>query len=51
MSDNVYGPYDYKGSIIEQESFAPGYDSPTWPNGFKQGWILLHCRPAHNESV
>lgn len=37
MADNVYGPYDCKGSIIEQESFAPGYDAPTWPNGFKQG--------------
>lgn len=37
MSDNVYGPYDYKGSIIEQESFASGYDAPTWPTGFKQG--------------
>jgi hypothetical protein len=37
MADNVYGPYDYKGSIIEQESFAPGYDAPTWPTGFKQG--------------
>ena len=37
MADNVYGPYDYKGSIIEKESFAPGYDSPTWPTGYKQG--------------
>nr|WP_319509484.1 family 43 glycosylhydrolase [uncultured Draconibacterium sp.] len=37
MADNVYGPYDYKGSIIEQESFAPGYDAPTWPTGFRQG--------------
>ncbi len=37
MADNVYGPYDYKGTIVEKESFAPGYDSPTWPTGFKQG--------------
>lgn len=37
MADNVYGPYNYKGSIIEQESFARGYDEPTWPTGFKQG--------------
>jgi hypothetical protein len=54
MSDNVYGPYDCKGSIIEQESFAPGYDAPTWPNGFKQGrhgsffqwhnqWYFAYC--------
>jgi arabinoxylan arabinofuranohydrolase len=54
MADNVYGPYDYKGSIIEQESFAPGYDAPTWPNGFKQGrhgsffewhnqWYFAYC--------
>ena len=54
MSDNVYGPYDYKGSIIEKESFAPGYASPTWPNGFKQGrhgsffewhnqWYFAYC--------
>ena len=54
MADNVYGPYDYKASIIEQESFAPGYDAPTWPNGFKQGrhgsffewhnqWYFAYC--------
>ena len=54
MSDNVYGPYDYKGSIIENNSFSHGYDSPTWPNGFKQGrhgsffqwhnqWYFAYC--------
>jgi len=54
MADNVYGPYDYKGSIIEQESFATGYDAPTWPTGFKQGrhgsffewhnqWYFAYC--------
>ncbi len=54
MADNVYGPYDYKGSIIEQESFAPGYDAPIWPTGFKQGchgsffewhnqWYFAYC--------
>nr|WP_298991089.1 family 43 glycosylhydrolase [uncultured Polaribacter sp.] len=37
MSDSLYGPYDYKDSVIKQESFAKGYDSPTWPNGFLQG--------------
>ncbi len=54
MADNVYGPYDYKGSVIEKESFAKGYDAPTWPNGFKQGrhgsffewhnqWYFAYC--------
>lgn len=53
-SDNVYGPYDYKGVIINQESFAKGYDKPTWPNGFLQGrhgnffewnnqWYFTYC--------
>jgi beta-xylosidase len=37
MSDSVYGPYDYKNSVIKQESFAEGYDKPTWPSGFQQG--------------
>jgi hypothetical protein len=37
MSDNLYGPYDYVDTIIEESSFAEGYDSPTWPNGFLQG--------------
>ena len=37
MSDNLYGPYNYKDSVIKQESFAEGYDAPTWPNGFLQG--------------
>ena len=54
MADNVYGPYDYKGSVVEKESFAPGYDAPTWPKGFKQGrhgsffewhnqWYFAYC--------
>ncbi len=54
MSDNVYGPFEYKGSIIEQASFAPGYDAPTWPTGFHQGrhgsffewkgqWYYAYC--------
>jgi hypothetical protein len=37
MAETLYGPYECKGSIIEAESFAKGYDSPTWPTGFKQG--------------
>ncbi|WP_296635292.1 family 43 glycosylhydrolase [Polaribacter sp.] len=54
MSDNLYGPYDYKDSVIKQESFVTGYDSPTWPNGFQQGrhgsffewnnqWYYAYC--------
>lgn len=54
MANTVYGPYNYTGSIIEQESFAPGYDAPTWPSGFKQGrhgsffkwhnqWYFAYC--------
>lgn len=37
MSDNVYGPYQYTGSIIDSVSFAKGCDAPTWPKGFRQG--------------
>ena len=37
MSDNLYGPYHYKDTVIKEESFAEGYDEPTWPNGFLQG--------------
>jgi hypothetical protein len=54
MSDDLYGPYDYKGTVIKQESFAKGYDAPTWPNGFLQGrhgsffewhnqWYYIYC--------
>lgn len=54
MSDNVYGPYDYKDTIIKETSFAKGYDSPTWPNGYLQGrhgsffewhnqWYFVYC--------
>ncbi len=37
MADNVYGPYNYTGSIMGSTSFAPGYEKPTWPKGFQQG--------------
>ncbi len=54
MADNVYGPYNYTGSIIDASSFAPGYEKPTWPNGFLQGrhgsffefhnqWYFAYC--------
>ncbi|MFS4417376.1 family 43 glycosylhydrolase [Maribacter sp. 2307ULW6-5] len=54
MSDQLYGPYDYKGTVITKESFAEGYDAPTWPNGFLQGrhgsffewhnqWYYAYC--------
>ncbi|WP_241664767.1 family 43 glycosylhydrolase [Seonamhaeicola maritimus] len=54
MSNNLYGPYDYKDTVIKEESFAEGYDAPTWPNGFLQGrhgsffewhnqWYYIYC--------
>ena len=54
MADNLYGPYDYKDSVIKEESFAEGYEAPTWPNGFLQGrhgsffewhnqWYFIYC--------
>jgi len=54
MSDNLYGPYNYVDSVIKEESFAEGYDAPTWPNGFLQGrhgsffewhnqWYYVYC--------
>ncbi len=54
MSDHLYGPYDYVGTVIDAGSFAPGYDAPTWPNGFLQGrhgsffqwhnqWYFTYC--------
>ncbi len=36
-SDHLYGPYKYQDAILQPESFAYGYDQPTWPNGFRQG--------------
>lgn len=54
MADNLYGPYDYKGSVMKETSFAKGYDAPTWPHGFVQGrhgsffewhnqWYFAYC--------
>ena len=54
IADNVYGPYDYKDTVIKEESFAEGFDTPTWPNGFLQGrhgsffewhnqWYFIYC--------
>ncbi|UMB54090.1 family 43 glycosylhydrolase [Lutibacter sp. A64] len=54
MSENLYGPYDYKDTVIKKESFAEGYDASTWPNGFLQGrhgsffqwhnqWYYAYC--------
>lgn len=54
MSDHVYGPYNYTGSIIDSTSFAKGYNAPTWPHGFLQGrhgsffewhnqWYFAYC--------
>ncbi len=54
MADDLYGPYDYKDAIITKNSFAKGYDAPTWPSGFLQGrhgsffewnnqWYYTYC--------
>ena len=54
LSENLYGPYDYVGTVINKSSFAEGYDAPTWPNGFLQGrhgnffewhnqWYYTYC--------
>lgn len=54
MSDNVYGPYNYTGSVMDASSFAPGFEKPTWPSGFLQGrhgsffefhkqWYFTYC--------
>lgn len=54
LSENLYGPYDYTGTVINESSFAEGYDAPTWPNGFLQGrhgnffewhnqWYYTYC--------
>ncbi len=61
MSDNLYGPYDYKDTIMKEESFAEGYDAPTWPNGFLQGrhgsffewhnqWYYVYCDISQTEN-
>jgi arabinoxylan arabinofuranohydrolase len=54
MSDNMYGPYEYKDAILNDSSFAAGYKEPTWPKGFRQGrhgsffqmnhqWYFSYC--------
>ncbi len=36
-SKELYGPYDYRGVLITDESFPTGLSSPTWPTGPQQG--------------
>lgn len=36
-SKELYGPYEYAGTVMDSGSFAPGYAEPTWPNGPLQG--------------
>lgn len=54
MSENIYGPYDYTGAVMNEQSFAPGYNEPTWPHGPLQGrhgsffewnnqWYFAYC--------
>ena len=53
-SEDLYGPYDYVGTLMDEHSFAPGYDAPTWPHGPLQGrhgsffewnnqWYFAYC--------
>ncbi|MCV9386699.1 family 43 glycosylhydrolase [Reichenbachiella ulvae] len=37
MSNDLYGPYEYKGTVIDSTSFVGGLESPTWPHGPLQG--------------
>lgn len=54
MSDKLYGPYEYMGTVMNEQSFAPGYAAPTWPHGWLQGrhgsffewnnqWYFAYC--------
>jgi hypothetical protein len=36
-SDNPYGPYTYRGELLNDASFKDGTESPTWPQGYLQG--------------
>lgn len=36
-SKELYGPYEYRGAVITDESFPTGLSSPTWPTGPQQG--------------
>ena len=36
-ADNPYGPYIYRGEILNDASFLDGTESPTWPHGYLQG--------------
>lgn len=36
-ADNPYGPYNYRGEILNDASFSDGTESPTWPQGYLQG--------------
>ena len=54
VSETVYGPYEYVGTLMNEQSFAPGYAAPTWPHGPLQGrhgsffewhgqWYVAYC--------
>lgn len=49
-----YGPYTYRGAIMDDRSFHQGTMAPTWPHGFRQGrhgsffewhnqWYFAYC--------
>lgn len=37
VSRELFGPYTYKGCVIDETSFPTGLDYPTWPLGPTQG--------------
>ena len=36
-SSDLYGPYQYRGTVMSDASFPTGLDAPTWPVGYLQG--------------
>ncbi|WP_156167379.1 family 43 glycosylhydrolase [Aurantiacibacter marinus] len=36
-SEDLYGPYDYRGVVLTEASFPTGLSTPTWPVSFQQG--------------
>jgi arabinoxylan arabinofuranohydrolase len=53
-ASSPYGPYTYRGTIMDDRSFQPGTMAPTWPHGYRQGrhgsffewnnqWYFAYC--------
>lgn len=54
MSDSVYGPYQCKGTLIDEEKIHESFKAATWPHGLSQGrhgsfftwnnqWFFTYC--------